>query len=312
MLIYDVIIAGGGPAGLTAGLYCARSRLNSLLLEKLLPGGKLAITSTIENYPGFPQGISGMELASRMKEQGERFGLELEIQEVKRVEDISAPVKVVITEEKKYHSHALIIATGSRMKKLGIPGEGEFIGKGVSYCASCDAPFFRDKPVLVIGGGDTAIKEALYLTGFASQVFLLHRRDRLRATRVEQEKALRNPRLKFLWDSIPLRIVGKELVEGVTVKNLKSGEIREIPVGGVFIFVGTIPNTEFVQSQVETTSSGHILTDEEMRASVKGVFACGDCRKRRLDQVSTAVGEGAIAGFSAYEYVAALKGETYP
>ncbi len=299
---YDVIIIGGGPAGLTAGLYCSRARLRTLLIELGVFGGQITTTETIENYPGFPNGISGAELGQLMEEQAKKFGLETvreEALEVRRVKD----QKVVKTYESEYVTEALIISTGTEYRRLGVPGEEEFIGRGVSFCATCDGAFFKDSSIAVVGGGDSALTEALFLTKFAKEVTIIHRRDALRATKIYQERAFANPKIKFLWNSVVQEIRGDKMVQSILVKNLKTQEIKEVSVEGVFLFVGITPRTQFLKGLVEMDEGGYILTNENGETSVKGIFAAGDCRKKLLRQISTAVGDGATAAFAVEKFL---------
>jgi len=310
---FDIAIIGGGPAGLTAGLYAARARMDTIIVEKMMFGGQAAITETIENYPGFPGGIAGADLTNKMKEQAAKFGLgfiDAEVKAIKRHETGNKGF-TIITDERELFTRALIIATGADPQKLEVPGESEYEGRGVSYCATCDGPFFRDQDIVVVGGGDTAVEEGLFLTKFGSKVTLVHRRDRLRATKVLQERALANPKLDFAWGSVVTEIVGENSVEGVKIKNVKTGEEKVLPARGVFVFVGIKPNTNFLQGQVEIDKSGYVITDENMQSSVSGIYACGDARKKLLRQVVTACGEGATAAFSAQHYVEQLKGTAY-
>ena len=298
----DLIIIGAGPAGLTAGLYAARSRLKTLLLERLSPGGQVLLTDSVENYPGFPEGISGFELMDRMRSQAERFGLSIESQEVIRL-NITRNKKEVITDKGTLEARSLILTMGATPRKLNIEGEVSLTGKGVSYCATCDGPFYRDREVAVIGGGDTAVEEALYLTRFASRVHLIHRRDALRATRLLQERAFAQKKIAFAWDSIPTRIVGDAGVTEIELKNVKSGDLSRLTVDGVFIFIGYDPNNDLVKGLLDLDGVGFIVTDNDMQTSVPGVFAAGDIRSKLLRQISTAVGEGATAAFAAERYL---------
>ncbi|MBN1823702.1 MAG: thioredoxin-disulfide reductase [Endomicrobiales bacterium] len=310
---YDIIIVGGGPAGLTAGLYASRSKMRTLLLERMGCGGQNAITDWIENYPGFPEGINGFELASKFEEQARKFGLEIKTEGVISIESTSQDIsgKAVRTENGVYAATAVVIAAGASFKNLNVPGEVELRGKGVSYCATCDAPFFKEKDVAVVGGGNSAVQEAVYITRFAKSVTLIHRRDRLRATAILQEKAKNNPKIRFKLESVVKSIQGGEQVESITTENVKTGAKEDLNVQGVFIFIGHVPNTEFLRDTVKKDDSGYILTDENMQTSLSGVFACGDARKKLLRQVVTACGEGAAAAFAAQEYVEEKRGTAY-
>jgi thioredoxin reductase (NADPH) len=300
--IYKVIIVGGGPAGLTAGLYSSRSKLNTLLIEIGLLGGQMTTTELIENYPGFPQGINGDELSRLMEEQAKRFELEVVSQDVVEVK-LEGDKKVVKTEEGSYLCEALIICTGTEYRKLGVPGEKEFAGKGVSYCATCDGAFFKDSQIVVVGGGDSALTEALYLTKFVKELTIVHRRDALRGTKIYQERVFANPKIKLLWNSVIQEIKGDSVVRSVVVKNVKTGEVNEHPIEGAFLFVGLLPRTQFLKGLVNVDEAGYIITDENCETSVKGIFAAGDCRKKLLRQVATAVGDGATAAFAVEKYL---------
>jgi len=310
--IFDAIIIGGGPAGLTAGIYLSRARMNTLLLEKLSPGGQAILTEIIENYPGFPNGISGPELMQNMEKQAVEFGVQIKYGQVIEVKnDEKSKVKIVKTEDQEYRTLSIIIASGAEARKLNIPGEEKFTGRGVSYCGTCDAPFFKDKKIALVGGGDTAIEEALYLSKFAREITVIHRRDRLRATKILQERIFSNQVINFSWNSIPLKIVGKNQVEGILVKDIKTNEEKEIICDGVFIFVGYLPETNFIKNIIKLTNKGYIETDDNMMSSVEGIYACGDVRNKLLRQVVTACGEGATAAFAAQRYVEDLKGVSY-
>jgi thioredoxin reductase (NADPH) len=300
--MYDVIIIGGGPAGLTAGLYNARARLKVVLYERLAPGGQVLTTDSVENYPGFPDGVSGFELMDRMKTQAEKFGLEIRSDEIIRLE-LSESRKIVFTGKEQIETKAVIIACGATWKKLGIEGEERLMGKGISFCATCDGPFYRDQEVAVIGGGDTAVEEAIFLTRFASKVHLVHRRDQLRATKLIQERAMAQEKIEFVWNAIPVSVLGETGVEGIELRDLKTGTLSRRAVKGVFVFIGTIPNTALVKGQIKLDESGFIITDDNMQASVRGVFAAGDIRSKLFRQISTAVGEGATASYSAEKYL---------
>lgn len=307
--MYDIIIIGGGPAGLTAGIYASRARMKTLLIEKLSPGGQAVLTEIIENYPGFPEGISGPELMRRMKEQATATGLEIVSGEVTEIE---VEKKIVRTKNKEYQALTIILASGVQPRKLGIPGEDRLLGKGVSYCATCDGPLFKEQDIVVVGGGNSAVEEALFLTKFAKKVTLIHRRDRLRATKILQERALTNKKIELAWDSVVTEILGKEGVTGIRVKNKKTEEEGEIPCKGVFISVGITPATGFLKGLVEMNKGGYVPTDENMKTSVDGIYAGGDCRKKLLRQIVTACGEGALASFAATKYVEELRGIAYP
>lgn len=303
--MYDVIIIGGGPAGLTAGLYCSRALLKVLLLEKLAPGGQVLTTDRVENYPGFPEGVSGFELVDRMKSQAERFGLPIQSEEVLRLE-LAEDKKRVILRKGGLEARAVILACGATWRKLGVEGEALLTGKGVSYCATCDGPFFQDQDVAVIGGGDTAVEEGIFLTRFAGKVYVIHRRDRLRATGLLQERAMAEPKIEFIWDTVPVRILGRDGVEGIELRHVKTGAVTQKTVQGVFVFIGTVPNTELVQGMIELDEEGFVKTDQNMAASVPGVFAAGDIRSKLFRQIATAVGEGAAASYSVERYLETL------
>ncbi|MFC1822791.1 thioredoxin-disulfide reductase [Thermodesulfobacteriota bacterium] len=300
--MYDLIIIGAGPAGLTAGLYGARARMETLVLERLAPGGQVLNTNWVENYPGFPDGISGFELVERMKNQAEKFGLKIQNDEVQGVE-LSAEKKIVITQKERLETKTLILAAGATWKKLGIEGEELLAGKGVSYCATCDGPFYRDQEVAVIGGGDTALEEAIFLTRFASKIYLVHRRDKLRAVKLLQERALAEEKIEFIWDSVPVKILGQSGVEGLELKNVKKGKTSQRAIHGIFIFIGTEPNTDWLNDKIDLDANGFILTNDHMETSVPGVFAAGDARSKLFRQIATAVGEGAAASYSVEKYL---------
>ncbi len=310
---YDLIIIGGGAAGLTAGIYSGRAQLKTLLLEKLIPGGQAAVTDSIENYPGFPDVISGPELMERMAKQAERFGVETVTDEVEGLKwKVEREIIAVRTQEKEYETLSVIIAAGGEPRKLGVPGEKELQGKGVSYCATCDGPLFRDKEIIVIGGGNTAVQEALFLTEFGKKITLIHRRDRLRATKVLQERALSHARIEVAWNCVVTGILGKDRVKGAQVRNVQSSEEREIPAEGVFILAGIKPSTDFLRGFLDMDKAGYLITDENMQTSQEGIYACGDCRRKPLRQIGTACGEGATAAIAAQHYVDKLKGAAYP
>jgi len=300
---YDLVIIGGGPAGLTAGIYASRARLNVLLLEKMAPGGQVLVSDWIENYPGFPEGCSGYDLVTKMVEQAKNFGLNIETSEVLSL-DLSEAVKKIELNDKTITTLSIIIATGASPRKLGVPGEDMFIGKGVSFCATCDGPFFKNSIVAAVGGGDTAVQESLFLTKFAKKVYLIHRRDELRATKILQERAIANDKIEFVWDSVVTGIGGGLTnVEKISVKNVKTGEEKEIPVSGCFIWVGILPNTSFLKDTLKVDENGFIIAGHNMETSVPGVFAVGDVRNTPLRQIVTAVGDAAIAAVSAEHYI---------
>jgi thioredoxin reductase (NADPH) len=309
--IYDAIIIGGGPAGLTAGIYLSRDRMNTLLIEKAIPGGQVNLTEIIENYPGFPHGIAGPELMQKMEEQAVQFGLRIEYGEVAEIKIKEDKVKIVKINNQEYKTLTIILASGAEASKLKVPGEGELRGRGVSYCATCDAPFFKDQKIVVVGGGDTAIEETLYLTKFVREATIIHRRDRLRATKILQERVFANKKINFAWDSVVTKILGKEKVEGILIQNKKTGEEKEIPCQGVFVFVGNVPNSKFLNELVKLDQKGYVLTDDNMMTSQEGIYACGDIRKKLLRQVVTACGEGATAAFVAQKYIEEIKGVSY-
>ena len=299
---YDVIIIGGGPAGLSAGLYASRARLTSLLIERGLVGGLITESELVENFPGFPEGIPGLELGQLMHQQATKYGLETLLAEVTGIE-LSGKQKVVKTTKGDFIAKAVIIASGSERLKLGIPGEEEFTGKGVSYCATCDAAFFRELPVAVVGGGDTAIIEALHLSKFASKVTVIHRRHQLRATRILQEKAFSEPKVEFQWDSIVEEIEGRDSVKRIRLRQVKTREKSALDVAGVFISVGIKPNTAYLKGTLALDAAGFIITNERMEAEIPGIFAAGDVRYHSARQAITAAGDGATAAIYAEKFI---------
>ena len=301
--MYDIIIIGGGAAGLTAAIYALRAGMNTIILEKLGVGGQIVLTEAVENYPGFPF-ISGPDLMDKFQEHAEKFGARIEYEEVTEIVPGSSSHRV-ITESKEYEGVAVIVATGSNPRKLGVEGEEKFIGKGVSFCAVCDGPFFRDREVAVIGGGDAAIKEAIYLTQIVKKISVVHRRDKLRAEKILQEQAFDNPKIEFIWDHVVECVNGEDAFEGITIKNVHDSKTTRLNVGGVFVYIGHIPNTKLVN--VKKTENGLIITDDCMRTSVDGIFAAGDCRNTCLRQIATCVGDGALGAYFAGEYVEHVK-----
>ena len=300
---YDVVIIGGGPAGLAAGLYTSRARLSSLMIEKALAGGLIVNSGTVENYPGFPDGIGGYDLAELMSRQAGKYGLETLTAEVTGVE-LDGGRKIVSTTEGEVTARALIVAGGSERIKLGVPGEGEFTGRGVSYCAICDGSFFQDKVVAVVGGGNTAINEALDLTKFAARIIVVHRRQELRATRILQERAFAEPKIEFRWDSVVESIEGGEMVRSLRLRNVKSGEKSVLEISGVFVALGFTPNTGYLKGVVPLDEHGSVTTNEKMETGVPGIFAAGDIRSNSVRQVIAASGDGATAAIYAEKYLA--------
>ena len=299
---YDVIIIGGGPAGLSAGIYTARARLSSLLIEKEALGGLIANAEWVENYPGFPEGISGYDLSHLMEQQALKYGLETLLAEVTGIEPKSEP-KVVKTTEGDFMAKAVIIASGCERTKLGAPGEAEFTGKGVSYCATCDASFFREQPVAVAGGGNAAISEALHLARFASRVTVIHRRRELRATVILQEKALAEPKIEFLWDKIVKAIEGKDMVKRLRLRDVTTNEESTLDVAGIFISIGFKPNTGYLKEVLPLDAAGYVITNEKMETEVPGIFAAGDIRSSSIQQVIAAAGDGATAAIYAERFI---------
>jgi len=303
MKVRDLIIIGAGPAGMSAGIYAARSALSPLIIESQMPGGQVALTDFIENYPAFPNGMSGQELTKLMEEQCNNFNVEfMNFVQVDFVEKENKIFKLK-TNQGDFFAKTVIVATGASPAELGIPGEREFKGRGVSYCATCDGPLFKDKDILVVGGGDSAVQEAIYLTKFVSSLKVVHRRDKLRARKMIQEKAFKNPKIDILWNSNLLEIKGKDLVERVVIFNNKTNQKREIRIDGVFMYAGFKPNSSLVKNLVEMDKLGSIITDHKMRTSTTGLFAAGDVRNTPLRQVVTAVSDGAIAAINAEEYL---------
>ncbi len=303
---YDVIILGGGPAGFSAGLYCARGALKTAIIDISMLGGQPSNYLELENYLGFKK-IGGYDLTEKFEQHLDMFGADkFPMQEILSVDLVSTP-KVIKTKEGLFKSASVIIATGASPMKLGIKGEEEFLGRGVSYCAVCDGSFYQDKVVAVVGGGNSAVEEAIYLTNFASKVYIIHRRDELRADKIIQQRAFNNQKIEFVWDSVAEEIRGEDLVKSILIKNTKTGDISELNIDGVFPYIGIIPNVNYITGQIEQDSRGFIQTDLTMKTSLDGVYAIGDVRNTPLRQVITAVSDGAVAGVYCAKYVQAQK-----
>lgn len=299
---YDIIIIGGGPAGLTAGIYAARARLGTLLIEKLMVGGQIATADLVENFPGFPKGINGLELTQLMHEQATKFGITTVMAEVTGLK-LTGQLKTIKTTEGDFTARAVIIAGGSVRSKLAVPGEEEYAGRGVSYCATCDGAFFRDKRVAVVGGGNVAVSEAIHLTSFADKVIVIHRRNQLRADRILQERILADPKIEMRWDSVVTEIKGEDFVSELKLKNVKTGQESTLPVDGVFISVGLKPETEYLKGVLRLDDGGYIVTTETMETEVPGIFAAGDIRHNSGRQAICAAGDGATAAMSAERFL---------
>jgi len=299
---YEVVIIGGGPAGLTTGLYTSRDRLNSLLIEGGVVGGQIASAEWVENYPGFPEGIGGFELGQLMHQQATKHGLKTLLAEVTGIE-LQQGRKVVKTTEGDFIAKAIVVASGSERHKLGVPGEEEFAGKGVSYCSTCDAPFFREQPIAIVGGGDAAITEALHLTKFASKVTVIHRRHELRASRILEEKAFSQPKMEFLWDTIVEKIEGGEFVKTIGLYQVITGERSTLDVAGLFISIGLKPNTDYLKGILPLDATGHIITNEKMETEIPGILAAGDVHRNSARQAITAAGDGATAAMNTKKFL---------
>ena len=302
--IYDIIIIGGGPGGYTAALYGARAGLDTLLLEKLAPGGQMAMTFQIDNYPGFEEGVNGFILGDKMKKGAERFGAQTKLAEVLSMK-LEGEVKEVVTKGETFYGRSVILATGASTKDLGVPGEKELVGRGVSYCAACDGMFYRGKTVVIVGGGNTAAADAIQLSRLCEKVYLVHRRDTLRATRVYHKPLMEAENVEILWNSQVTELLQEGRLTGVKVKNKVTGQEQEIPCDGIFVSIGRQPATELVKGQVELDPAGYIVADESTRTNLPGVFAVGDVRTKSLRQVVTAVSDGAVAAHHADEYLTA-------
>ncbi|WP_204489191.1 thioredoxin-disulfide reductase [Caldicoprobacter guelmensis] len=298
----DIIIVGGGVAGLTAGLYAKRGGMDALLFEKMFAGGQMATTYLVENYPGFDEPISGPDLAMKMESHARKFGLEILYDEVIELE-LEGRIKKVRTDKGEYEAKALILCMGAQPKKLGLPKEDEFRGRGVSYCATCDGAFYRDKIVAVVGGGDTAVEDALFLAQHATKVYLIHRRNALRASKILQDRLFANPKVEMVWDSVVDEILGEKGVEGLLVRNVKDGSSKKLKVDGLFVAIGIQPNNALIQGKLNMNEAGFVITDETMATNIPGVFAAGDLRQKPLWQIITAAADGAIASVSAQRYI---------
>jgi len=299
---YDVIIVGAGPAGLSAAIYSARGGLKTAIFEKAMIGGQINVTDEVENYPGFEEPLAGFDLTEKMHLQAERFGAEFLEEEITAI-GLEGLCKIVETAEGKYRAKSVIICTGAHPRRLNVPGEEQFTGRGVSYCATCDGALYRDKVVAVVGGGDSAIEEGLFLTRFAKKVHVIHRRDSLRAQKIIQERAFKNPKMEFIWDSVVQEIRGEDKVRELEIYNRKTNQITHLPVDGIFIYVGILPNNELLESRLALDSAGFVLTDENMHTNVPGIYAAGDIRHTVLRQVVTATSDGAIAAWSAEKWI---------
>lgn len=300
--MYDVIVIGGGPGGYAAALYAARANLSVLVLEKFSPGGQMATTDTVENYPGFADGIGGFELGMQMKQGAERFGVKSKLAEVKSV-NLIGDSKLVHTKKERFEGKSVILALGAFPRELGIENEQMLRGRGVSYCATCDGMFYKGKTVVIVGGGNTAVADAIFLAKICEKVYLVHRRDELRASKTYMEALEKTENLEFVWNSEVVEIQAEQVVTGVKVKSRKDDSIREIACDGVFVAIGNIPNTDLIKGQVELDESGYVLADETTKTNIPGVFAVGDMRKKPLRQIVTAVADGAVASKFAEEYI---------
>ena len=310
-MVENLIIVGSGPAGFTAGIYAGRARLSPLLITGSALGGQVSLTNYIENYPGFPEGITGQELTQLLQRQAERFGTRVEVNQVTAVDFSVHPFKVR-TYAQEYEAKAVIVATGASPRKLGVPGEEEFTGRGVSYCATCDGFFYQNRTVIVVGGGDSAVEEAMFLTRYANKVYVVHRRNRLRAEKFIQERAFKNEKIEWVWDSVVTEILGEQGMAQARIGNVKTDEESFLQADGIFIYIGNVPNTQFLDGQVELNKRGYIVTDRKCHTSVPGVFAAGDVQEWVLQQIATAVGSGAMAAMEADKFVAELEGTAYP
>lgn len=299
---YDIAIIGAGPGGLSAAIYAARGGLTTIVFEKALVGGQITVTDEVENYPGILESLNGFEIADRFKQHALKFGADIVEENVKAI-GLEGLCKIIETNKGHYRAKSIVFATGAHPRKLSVPGEEKFTGRGVSYCATCDGAFYRDKIVAVVGGGDSAVEEAIFLTKFAKKVYIIHRRDQLRAVKLVQERAIENKKIEIIWNSVVQGIDGGEVVEKAFLYNRKTDKISELELDGIFIYVGIIPNNELIESRVECDDSGFILTDEDMHTNIPGFYAAGDIVHKTLRQVVTAASDGATAAFSAEKWI---------
>lgn len=299
---YDVVVIGGGPGGYTAALYAARANLSTLVLEKFSPGGQMATTDIVENYPGFVDGINGFELGMQMKQGAERFGVKTKLAEVKQV-DLESDPKLIYTKKDVFEAKTVILAMGAFPRELGLEKERELRGRGVSYCATCDGMFYKGKTVVIVGGGNTAVADAIFLAKICEKVYLVHRRDELRASKTYMEALEKAENIEFIWNSEVIEILAEQMVTGVNVKNRIDESVREVACDGVFVAIGNVPNTELIKGQVALDDAGYVLADETTKTNIPGVFAVGDMRQKPLRQIVTAVADGAVASKYAEEYI---------
>ena len=306
ILKFDTVILGGGPAGLSAGIYASRGAISTAIVDINMFGGQPSNYLELENYPGFSV-VGGYDLMEKFEEHADKFGVQkFPMQEIEKI-DLKSNPKIILTKDTEFRAKSVIIATGAQPMKLGVPGEKEFVGRGVSYCAVCDGAFYREKTVAVVGGGNAAVEEAIYLTKFADKVYVIHRRDELRADKIVQERAFKNEKIEFIWDSVVKEILGEDLVHTAVLENVKTKEIKKLPVDGVFPYIGITPNVENISGQLEQDAGGFIMTDETMKTSIDGVYAVGDVRHTPLRQVITAASDGAIGAVYAVKYIETLK-----
>ena len=301
--VWDVLIIGGGGAGLTAALYTSRALLSTVLFEKLTPGGQIALTDMVENYPGFPEGITGGEISQRMEEQAKRYGTEVVYEEISGIVPSNGRFTVKTSGGQDFTSRSIILASGSSFRVLNVPKEKELTGRGVSYCATCDGAFFKDKELVVVGGGDSAMQEGIFLTRFATKLTVVHRRDKLRASPILQERAKQNPKMKFIWNTVVTDVLGDKKVEGVRLKDVNTNQVRDFKTDGVFVFVGHDPNTGFLKGLVALDEKGYVKTDNQLQTSVPGIFACGEVRVGAVKQLVSCAGEGCEAALACQSYL---------